>query len=475
MQIPLDSDSQTRDAVSAAAAAAAPQLLDLGEEILILVAMYLDLSSLRAFLETNRCVHRIQQNHGEFLWKSKILRHYGTMMPSMASNDTTPKCLRSSPWKDLAKLLHHGIGEYHGFALDQFTSNFEPYPMHLTVVSTLKEGNHHSLRWRTLKDSLTRVHISSKTRNDASKLLDSLLFSEVELLRGRDILVPNHYQGWYCGPAIIGVYPGGSFFLLRKEAMTDRHAFLQDASSSSSGSSVDFQNPHPQHHTLKVGTIFAGAVTMELEYFFQTYTRHPKPVSVVLELIVDGIAAPTNVSDDTEIDAMSSGSSNTYNGHIVVSNDRGERFQIDSLITVDSGKHHHRGSNPCDVFVKVGTNVVRPGDEHSSTTTISPSRNSVLQFFLSSKFYGWFQGDCLVGLLKDKSHIRTGSFFLKLNNRETNNNNLSFITPGIKDHLAPSLLKDHFPTTSFLTRRSFPTRPASMRTYLRALIPEPSS
>ena len=116
----------------------------------------------------------------------------------------------------MARQLHRGHGRYIGFAMDAFTNDFAPYPMDLTVSGQEAAS---TIRWKTLNDSVTKVEVTSLSRRSSTGLHTSMSFSEVELLRGENILVPNHYKGHILGPCVIGVFANGCFFLIREEAV----------------------------------------------------------------------------------------------------------------------------------------------------------------------------------------------------------------------------------------------------------------
>jgi len=362
-------------------------LLDLSEGILILVSMYLDVPSFSSFLRVNRRLLTIESSHRDFLWENRLLTQYGRLLG--LQSDTIE-------WKKIAKNLHHGVGNYHGFCLDQYTSNFSPYPMHLEIVDRQRQarGGHHSLRWRTLGDSMTRVVAEKERRQDGSGDLDYIVFSEVELLQGSDILVPNHYFGWYCGHSIIGVYPGGSFFALRREAISEdrlQKVFLHGVDENGSNE----ENQHSS--TIHVGMKFVGAVTMELAHFaqLQMAMRRPRPVSAELELVIE----------DSHVMVEDGAPLTIFVGHIVVSNNS-DSFRMS--ISMRMG-----GQRSVDAFLVASGEVLTMDGEPYQ---VNEEGNSIVEFMISSKLYGWFQGDSFVGLVKDRTETRTGSFFLQLRN-----------------------------------------------------------
>ena len=147
----------------------------------------------------------LERDKREQIWGERVVATYGPL-------DISPH----GSWKVLAKQLHQGVGSYRGYSLDPLTSTFQPYPMD---ISFSRQPNDISrIRWRTLRDSITRVDVRERSRNSQGELLD-VQFVEAELLHGENILIPNAYYGRCQGPYLLGVYPKGAFCTVRSEAM----------------------------------------------------------------------------------------------------------------------------------------------------------------------------------------------------------------------------------------------------------------
>ncbi|KAJ3060249.1 hypothetical protein HK102_009598, partial [Quaeritorhiza haematococci] len=190
-------------------------------------------------------------------------------------------------WRDLYMRLDSGQTCWKGHAFDRATNGFEPYEMELIVsdvactilleqllsveefvrdsvmtptdklLLTRKTDMSGFCRWRTLRDSLTKMSglildapytidnpttsTSTSTSNPAyhtptrfahdpflkTTTPRTLTFEETQLLRGDNIAIPNKYSGILVGPVMIGMYdPGhpefmGVFACVMEEALPD--------------------------------------------------------------------------------------------------------------------------------------------------------------------------------------------------------------------------------------------------------------
>ncbi|KAJ3395342.1 hypothetical protein HDU92_005998 [Lobulomyces angularis] len=160
--------------------------------------------------------------------------------------------LTCNDWRNLYLRMDYGITVWQGFAIDRATNAFKPYPMEINIenatrsiedtsrngTKTLKTEFEGSCRWKSLKNSLTKIsgqitdQLGAKvvSRFDLDPFLNSppprtCSFLETKIIRGDDIAIPNHYYSMMVGPVLIGMYdPGhsaymGCFILIMKEAI----------------------------------------------------------------------------------------------------------------------------------------------------------------------------------------------------------------------------------------------------------------
>ena len=236
-------------------------LNQLPDNLLLLITLYLDTQSFLNLVGSNRRFHQLEKAYETYLWQARVvMQHGGTMTTTTSMTTRGYGDGDTNDWKTLAQQLHWGHGRYMGFSMDAWTNEFLPYPMDITLSNTREEekqqeedheegvaslfnedqteeeehqqqqqseiennnrnrnSNMHpnTLYWRNLFESWTKIQVTKLTRNTATSAVTEIHFSEVELLRGRDILIPNHYHGFFLGRCCIGVFPNGCFFMIRQ-------------------------------------------------------------------------------------------------------------------------------------------------------------------------------------------------------------------------------------------------------------------
>lgn len=149
----------------------------LHDDLLVTIFTYLDSSTACLLIRTDKKWREIDQTHQEFLWRHRVQIQYGNGMVLPPNTTTT--------WKEFCKQLFFGHGEYVGFALDEHTANFQPYPMHFQNHATTHPiAGSTWMQWHTLGDAITRVSIEEERikRRSHCDLLITLPFVEVQLI-----------------------------------------------------------------------------------------------------------------------------------------------------------------------------------------------------------------------------------------------------------------------------------------------------
>lgn len=374
----------------------------IGDETLVLVMVCLDAASLASMVCSCQHLTRLEELFRDFIWQARVLSHYGRL--SLPEN--------TSSWKELAKSLYTGHGHYLGFSLDFSTYGFEPYPMDLTLSPEFDQDGNSSSRmfWRTLRQSVTRVDMTGSVINRQVGMLESVRFVEAELLAGSNILVPNHYVGFASGPSLIGVYPAGSFFLIRTEAIpaTSRLLLLPEQVGALH---VDSGDPSVAQ-LLATGSRMHGITAMNVTRVSHINETLPPPEPLVFELVLQ-------LEGDAYRDAGSCNVTDTVKTFK-------ERCHVHSWHELYCGRlfvsHEQRGTI-YSIQIYLATNVRnRPFDtvmiSHGKLMNNNQTESTSLPFiyhnFENLQLYGWCQGhDCMIGLHKNANYGITGSFYMQ--------------------------------------------------------------
>jgi hypothetical protein len=183
----------------------------LNEDLLVTILTNLDSSTACSLVRTDKKWREIDRTHQEFLWRNRVQIQYGNML--LPPNTAT--------WKEFCQQLYFGHGDYVGFALDEHTADFQPYPMRFQNHATTHPiAGSTWIQWHTLGNAITRVRTEDHKikRRSNCDLRTTLSFVEVELIQGDQIHIPVEYKGVCCGPFIVGHYLSlqGAFFLCHK-------------------------------------------------------------------------------------------------------------------------------------------------------------------------------------------------------------------------------------------------------------------
>ena len=431
-------------------------LLELSDQLLLLVSLYLDNGSFLNFSSSCQRLQALEKSLQNYVWEARVsLQHgIGFMADSLTNNDPTGQ---QGYWKGLAKQLHHGHGNYVGFAMDAWTNDFVPYPMDLMISKSTSSSNHgdvhNTARWRTLRDSLTHVAVTELTRHQNTKAVTSMSFSEVNLLRGRDILIPNNYKGYFFGRCCIGVFPNGCFFLIRKPQLNFPTVRAHDYFR---GEPIPGYVEGPTDTDFSLGNVrsmneislalplskkhWEGISAVEIVAFsgFQM-NRRPDPHTFRLTLDILAPCSPLvglpseaakkldkmglQGSEDSELSSSKILLEKGCQGRLSIKytnttqpSDPGTSVSIEqafrefSMPCIVIPIQKSQDSVSCDL-------AVIPYLENDEAASNSQTLDPMPQFVKESVFYAWyFQGsdsDCMFGLLKDVSTRRTGSFCLQ--------------------------------------------------------------
>ena len=233
-------------------------------EITYLILYHLDVPSLSRVSQSSRFLNKLCQN--DSLYKRLSFSKF---------NIHSSRCsLLSSPsqdtqlWKSCYMRLDSGLTTWSGLALDPITNNAQPYDMEL-IIKSMKHKLRYGLlpttkrsglssaeldrsffqisefkghcRWRDLEDALTLVEGSitdalvpgppSRFEKDlflGNRLPRLIEFSEVDIIRGQDLAVPNRYQGLKMGNLILGTYDPGHPSLIGCFAATIEESLPMD-------------------------------------------------------------------------------------------------------------------------------------------------------------------------------------------------------------------------------------------------------
>jgi len=186
------------------------------------------------------------------------------------------------------------------------------------------------------------------------------------------------------------------FFLLRREALTVER--LQDVFLY--GGTIQ-QKEQPM--AVNAGMKFTGVVSVErIEPTLDD--RMPQPIPALFELVLDERTSNYNIVHQGHISVTQKGSP----FHLTVSiqvNVQGQPYDV-YIVAEHREEADHDGvdTGNAEKADHIGA------DKHNDGSCYDPR---MLEFMKSCKIYGWFQGDCIVGLVKDRKN-RTGSFFLQL-------------------------------------------------------------
>eukprot|EP00523_Entomoneis_sp_CCMP467_P013628 CAMPEP_0168794116 /NCGR_PEP_ID=MMETSP0725-20121227/15455_1 /TAXON_ID=265536 /ORGANISM="Amphiprora sp., Strain CCMP467" /LENGTH=453 /DNA_ID=CAMNT_0008844953 /DNA_START=13 /DNA_END=1374 /DNA_ORIENTATION=+ len=430
----MNQGSDNRPSASTPPPSPSSLLLDLAlqaPELLVgVIGTFLDTQSWMRLTACCSHLRQLEQQYQEHIWYHRLQRHYGylRLVNQVEDESTHP----APTWKVLGQSLFQGWGDYYGFCLDVFTSEFEPYPMHLTIQKPRDVGAqsripHHTLHWRTLRDSKTRVRVEEKLHDTEGNGVWQWRFTEVEILQGSNILVPNSYAAYTLGPALVGVFPIGSFFLLRREAMSqaclERNYLLEQRGYPIVTEDLSGISP---------GMVWTGFVACEISQLNLTdLHRQPRPITAAMSLTLSGsddMKSELSPWDDERkimfakrmpgtitFETQTGGGSG---GNIVFSvvvgfypssstREQGEDFleQDPSSYNVEILLRQRQGNG-------TGEQVGQLNPLGDPSLSVSP----LAQFVQDCTMYAWFHNgafDCMIGLMKETLQNKTASFVLQ--------------------------------------------------------------
>ena len=254
-------------------------------------------------------------------------------------------------------------------------------------------------------------------------------------------MIPNHYFGYVCGPAILGVFANGAFCLLIKEALKpeqDRTSQGNNAIDTTTVTTNTVETQPQQYNQLGSPAlpfcqdmIFSGLVAMELVNFDPTQTiRDPCPDRVIVQLQLKEQMSPTQVLQhqfqDTgimaELDDKDPKRNVGYWAQLRIQpghNDTAHKYDQDSAYTYATTMVlivRHSSNVEYDVVMEtVGhpVPVTSSGDPIPLPISSHLFPTDMVNFFESLKLYGWLHGDCILGLMKN-NRSQTGSFYMQL-------------------------------------------------------------